>query len=88
MNDNTYSTEDLGLAAYLKLSGIEFQGILPSTTSRNRGIFIFKNSTAIGPLVKSYFDNSARVNPLILLIEMRTLKTYVATMCNSTGGIE
>lgn len=71
--DLLFETHDLGLAAFLKLSGLELK-----LTTRNRGktMFCFKDTDQRKQLVSDYFEGKARVCPLAYKNLMRDLKTF------------
>jgi hypothetical protein len=68
-----FDTNDLGLAAFLKLSGLELKIM---TKNKGRTIFCFKDKPERKQLVGDYFNGKARVSPLAYKNLLRDLKIF------------
>jgi len=68
-----FETNDLGLATYLRLEGME---IKKTTKIRGRTIFCFLDKENRKKLVQDYFGGKARVDPLLYKNMLRDLKVF------------
>lgn len=68
-----FETNDLGLAAFLKLSGVELKLM---TKNKGRTVFCFKDKPERRQLVREYFDGTAKVSPLAYKNLLRDLKIF------------
>lgn len=73
IGDLLFETYDLGLAAFLKLSGAELKLM---TKNKGRTIFCFKDKSERRQLVRDYFDGTAKVSPLAYKNLLRDLKIF------------
>lgn len=67
-----FSTRDIYLATVIKQSGIP---IIRVEGNGGRGIFIFKQSENIEPLIAKYFNSELRVDPKGLFETWKGLKS-------------
>jgi len=67
-----FATKDIYLATVIKQSGIP---IIRVEGSGGRGIFIFKQSEKIEPLIAKYFNSELRVDPKALFEIWKSLKS-------------
>ena len=68
-----FDTSELGLAAFLKVSGLEIKIMF---RKGNKTIFSFKDTPERKALVDDYFTGKAKVDPLAFRSTMRDLKNY------------
>ena len=68
-----FETNDLGLAAYLKLEGIEIKGM---SKNKGRTLFCFIDKEERKKLVQDYFGGKAKVDPLLYKNLLRDLKVF------------
>ncbi len=66
---------DLGLASYLQCSG--FSALKLDRTNPRRVVFCFERGDAIEKVARGYWERTARVDPLSLLLSHKTLKQRI-----------
>jgi len=70
---NKWGTNDLFLAAFFKVKGLEFEAVKKG----NRVKFIFEDNEERQRLLKGYFSNAIDVKPLQFVNAIKDLKTMV-----------
>jgi hypothetical protein len=73
IGDLIFDTSELGLAAFLKVSGLEIKIMFRKD---KKTIFSFKDTPERKKLVDDYFTGKAKVEPLAFRSTMRDLKNY------------
>jgi hypothetical protein len=73
--NNEYPVSDLGSAAYLLTIGKKL--IRLERSNPRRIVFCFERNGDIEKEVQMYLDGTARVPPLALLANQKTLKAYI-----------
>ncbi len=68
-----FDTPELGLASFLKVSGLEIKVMFKN---KGKTVFSFKDTPERKKLVDDYFTGRARVDPLAFRGTMRDLKNY------------
>ena len=68
-----YDTNDLGLAAYLKVAGVELKVMV---RTGKKITFSFKDNPERKGLVDDYFTGRGKVNPLAYKNTIKDLKSY------------
>ena len=68
-----YDTNDLGLAAYLKVAGVELKVMV---RTGKKITFSFKDNPERKSFVDDYFTGKAKVNPLAYKNTIKDLKSY------------
>jgi len=68
-----YDTNDLGLAAFLKVMGIELKIMVKIN---KKTLFSFKDTPERKAIVDDYFTGRARVDPLAYRNTIKDLKSY------------
>lgn len=75
MKSNDYETSDFALAVSLLATGYVIKNFDSSNPSRM--IFIFEKSAGLEDVVEKFWDNRLRVNPKILFLLQRELKSRI-----------
>jgi hypothetical protein len=75
MKRQRFKTEDLPLAAFLRLQGYSILGI--HTDNNGRATFSFEDRAERSSLVLQFFDRKTSVEPLALLEQVRSLKSLI-----------
>jgi len=75
MNQNTFSTFDLGLAAALSTLGYELKGLDRSNPRKIK--FIFEQDKRIERIIENYFNDKLKVSALSLLNSLKNLKNRI-----------
>ncbi len=78
-NLSEFPTRDVYLASVLKQAKIP---LLRIEASGQRGIFVFKNSEKIEPLISQYFNNELRTDPQELFSIWKALKAQAFSAIN------
>lgn len=73
MGELLFETNDLGLAAYLKLMGMEIKKMFKQ---KGKTVFSFVNKPERKELVDKYFSGEGKVSPLAYKNALRDLKVY------------
>ena len=68
-----FETNDLGLATYLRLEGMELKNM---SKVRGKTVFCFIDRENRKKLVQDYFGGKARVDPLLYKNLLRDLKIF------------
>jgi len=69
-----FRTSDLYLAAYLKVAGVEFQGI---TREEKRAFFMFADQEGLDDLKLQFFNNISKVAARPYAEEIKAFKALV-----------
>jgi len=71
MNNNTYSTADLHLATYLKISGLSLINVVPHA---RRATFVFQDGPDRQRLVLQFLNQQGQVEPVRFVEAWKSLK--------------
>ena len=82
MENDTYSTKTLNIAAYLYACGLQLQ---KPTKVGNEFYFHFSPEWKASEMVDAYFSDSASVNPRELFARLNDLRDLIFSG-NSSGG--
>lgn len=75
LDDETYTTSDLGCATALVASGVHIQSLNKSNPARV--VFVFSNSTELLDVVNSYWNGSLKVDAKTFFETQKWLKSRI-----------
>ena len=76
MNNNTYSTSDLWLSAFLKAKGLK---IIRIEGNNRRAVFVFEDSSSRKTLIEEFYNNGS-IGITLIKNAMADLKSAIFNM--------
>ena len=74
-DNKNFKTGDFYIAIVLTTLGFNLETLENENSSKV--IFVFQNSPKLQETIKKYFSNRLKVNPQLLFVSQKTLKTYL-----------